>query len=173
MSTTAHRSHDLLDSPVGVLTLLAVDGVLSGIYMTDQLYRPAAEQFGAAQRSPFIEARRELTAYFAGELTEFDLPVAPIGTPFQHRVWAQVSRIPYGQVSSYAEIAAALDQPRAARAVGAANGRNRLSIVVPCHRVLGRGGGLTGYGGGLHRKRYLLDFEASVVGVNPAGTPHG
>lgn len=171
MSMTGHRSHDVLDSPVGELTLLAYDGVLGGIYMTEQLYRPAAEQFGVAERSPFLEARRQLTAYFAGELTEFNLQAAPVGTPFQHRVWAQVSRIPYGQLLSYAEIAIALGQPGAARAVGAANGRNRLSIVVPCHRVVGRGGNLTGYGGGLHRKQHLLDFEASIVAMNSAGRP--
>ena len=104
-------------------------------------------------------ARRQLAAYFAGELERFDLPLAPTGSDFQRRVWDAVAAIPYGTTASYSEIAAAVGRPAACRAVGAANGRNPLAIVIPCHRVIGSAGALTGYGGGLERKRALLDLE--------------
>jgi methylated-DNA-[protein]-cysteine S-methyltransferase len=104
-------------------------------------------------------ARQQLAAYFAGELERFDLPLAPAGTAFQRRVWDAVAAIPYGATASYSEIAAAVGRPSACRAAGAANGRNPLAIVVPCHRVVGAAGALTGYGGGLVRKRALLDLE--------------
>jgi methylated-DNA-[protein]-cysteine S-methyltransferase len=107
-----------------------------------------------------LETARQLTAYFAGELRDFDLPLAPHGTEFQRRVWEAVAAIPYGETASYSEIAGVVCTPRACRAVGAANGRNPLPVIVPCHRVIGAGGGLTGYGGGLERKRALLDMEA-------------
>ena len=109
-----------------------------------------------------LEAADQLTAYFDGELREFDLPLAPRGTDFQRRVWDAVSAIPYGATASYSEIAAEVCTPAACRAVGAANGRNPLAIVVPCHRVIGAAGALTGYGGGLDRKRALLDLEATA-----------
>jgi methylated-DNA-[protein]-cysteine S-methyltransferase len=104
-------------------------------------------------------ARQQLAAYFAGELERFDLPLAPAGTHFQRRVWDAVTAIPYGATASYSEIAAAIGSPTACRATGAANGRNPLAIVIPCHRVVGSAGALTGYGGGLERKRALLDLE--------------
>jgi methylated-DNA-[protein]-cysteine S-methyltransferase len=107
-----------------------------------------------------VEAADQLRAYFAGELREFDLPLAPRGTAFQRRVWDAVSAIPFGATASYAEIAAVIGTPSACRAVGAANGRNPLPVIVPCHRVVGSTGALTGYGGGLERKRALLDLEA-------------
>ena len=107
-----------------------------------------------------IEAAEQLGAYFAGELREFDLPLAPRGTDFQRRVWAAVSAIPYGRTASYTDIAVEVCSPAARRAVGAANGRNPLPVIVPCHRVIGATGRLTGYGGGLDRKRVLLDLEA-------------
>ena len=103
--------------------------------------------------------RQQLAAYFAGELERFDLPLAPAGSDFQRRVWDAVAAIPYGATASYSEIAAAVGRPAACRAVGAANGRNPLAIVIPCHRVVGAAGALTGYGGGLERKRALLDLE--------------
>jgi methylated-DNA-[protein]-cysteine S-methyltransferase len=106
------------------------------------------------------EAESQLHAYFHGELERFELPLAPAGTDFQRRVWAALSEIPYGTTTSYSALAAAIGRPHACRAVGAANGRNPLAIVVPCHRVIGAGGALTGYGGGLERKRALLDLEA-------------
>ena len=107
-----------------------------------------------------LDAADQLRAYFAGELREFDLPLAPRGTPFQLSVWDAVSAIPYGSTATYAEIGAAIGRPSACRAVGAANGRNPLPLIVPCHRVIGAAGALTGYGGGLERKRSLLDLEA-------------
>jgi methylated-DNA-[protein]-cysteine S-methyltransferase len=107
------------------------------------------------------EAAQQLRAYFAGELRRFELPLAPHGTEFQRRVWDAVAGIPYGTTSTYSVVAAAIGSPRACRAVGAANGRNPLPIVVPCHRLLGASGALTGYGGGLELKRALLDLEAA------------
>jgi len=109
-----------------------------------------------------LDAADQLRAYFAGKLREFDLPLAPRGTPFQLSVWDAVSAIPYGSTATYAEIAAAVGRPSACRAVGAANGRNPLPVIVPCHRVIGAAGALTGYGGGLERKRFLLDLEAAA-----------
>jgi methylated-DNA-[protein]-cysteine S-methyltransferase len=110
------------------------------------------------------EARRQLTAYFAGQLTEFDLPLAPAGTPFQQRVWEGLRSIPYATTMSYGELATKLGSPSASRAVGLANGRNPIAVVVPCHRVIGVNGTLTGYAGGLERKKALLDLERSVAG---------
>jgi methylated-DNA-[protein]-cysteine S-methyltransferase len=109
-----------------------------------------------------LDAAHQLHAYFAGELREFDLPLAPRGTPFQLDVWAAVARIPYGRTATYSEIAAGVCSPAARRAVGAANGRNPLAVIVPCPRVIGAAGALTGYGGGLERKRALLDLEAAA-----------
>ena len=114
-----------------------------------------------ASRDPLLlDAADQLRAYFAGELREFDLPLAPRGTAFQLQVWAAVSAVPYGRTATYSEIAAAAGRPSACRAVGAANGRNPLPVIVPCHRIVGAAGALTGYGGGLDRKRSLLDLEA-------------
>jgi methylated-DNA-[protein]-cysteine S-methyltransferase len=109
-----------------------------------------------------LDAAAQLRAYFDGELREFDLPIAPRGTEWQLRVWAAVSAIPYGSTTSYSDIAATVCTRRACRAVGAANGRNPLPVIVPCHRVIGSAGALTGYGGGLDRKRALLDLEAAA-----------
>ena len=110
----------------------------------------------------------QLTAYFAGELDTFDLPLAPRGTPFQRTVWAALQEIPYGETTSYGELAEQIGRPNAARAVGLANGKNPIGIIVPCHRVVGSGGDLTGYGGGLARKQYLLDFERAGAGLQLA-----
>jgi methylated-DNA-[protein]-cysteine S-methyltransferase len=124
--------------------------------------RPTAEPPGRHNdHNPLLrQATRQLDAYFAGELREFDLPLDLQGTDFQKVVWRQLCRIPYGETRSYSDIAAAIHAPKAVRAVGAANGRNPIPIVVPCHRVIGAGGSLTGYGGGLPLKRLLLDLEA-------------
>jgi methylated-DNA-[protein]-cysteine S-methyltransferase len=152
--------YDTIDSPLGEL-LLAGDGrALTALRMG------AAPGAGwRRDRAAFREAAGQLRAYFAGELREFDLPLAPPGTEFQRGVWAALREIPYGQTISYAELAAAVGRPRAARAVGAANGRNPLAVVIPCHRVIGTGGALTGYGGGLARKRLLLDLERRNSGA--------
>jgi methylated-DNA-[protein]-cysteine S-methyltransferase len=153
------RAHTVLDSPVGPLTLVAADGVLTGLYMDRQRYRPAEETFGDRDHEPFAEAAGQLEEYFAGRRTEFDLPLLLTGTAFQRQVWAELRRIPHGTTVSYGELAERLGRPTAARAVGMANGRNPVGIIVPCHRVVGAAGALTGYGGGLDRKERLLAFE--------------
>ncbi|WP_447005501.1 methylated-DNA--[protein]-cysteine S-methyltransferase [Saccharothrix isguenensis] len=152
-------SKTTVDSPVGPLTLVAHDGVLSGLYMTEQRHRPADETFGSEDPSLFADVAAQLAEYFDGTRTSFDLPLDLIGTPFQRSVWEALCEIPYGTTVSYGELAQRLGRPSAARAVGLANGRNPIGIIVPCHRVVGSTGGLTGYGGGLERKRHLLDFE--------------
>ena len=157
------KQHTVVESPYGPLTLVATDGVLSGLYMVGQRHRPAEESFGervAGSEEPFPEVARQLAAYFAGERTEFDLPLRLEGTDFQRSVWEQLVRIPYGQTWSYGELAARLGKPGASRAVGLANGKNPVGIIVPCHRVIGASGSMTGYGGGLDRKVRLLAFES-------------
>ncbi|MER5206496.1 methylated-DNA--[protein]-cysteine S-methyltransferase [Streptomyces sp. NPDC002825] len=155
--------HTVVDSPYEPLTLVAVDGVLSRLHMTGQRHRPPEETFGEPDPRPFGEVIRQLDAYFAGELTEFELPLNLIGTPFQLRVWEQLLRIPYGETRTYGELAEELGNPGASRAVGLANGKNPVGIIVPCHRVVGAGGSLTGYGGGLDRKQRLLAFESGAA----------
>jgi len=155
------KQHTVTDSPYGPLTLVAdEDGVLCGLYMTDQRHRPPQENFGPRDDTPFASAIDELQAYFAGELKEFTLELRLYGTPFQRTVWDQLRRIPYGETRSYGDLADALGNPGASRAVGLANGKNPIGIIVPCHRVVGASGRLTGYGGGLERKQRLLDFES-------------
>ena len=153
------KHHTVIDSPYGALTLVADDGILCGLYMTDQRHRPPQETFGERDDSLFAEAEQQLKAYFAGELTEFTLQLRLDGTPFQRTVWDELRRIPYGETRSYGQLADALGKPAASRAVGLANGKNPIGIIVPCHRVVGADGSLTGYGGGLERKQRLLDFE--------------
>jgi methylated-DNA-[protein]-cysteine S-methyltransferase len=154
-----HRSHTLVDSPIGPLTLVAVDGVLAGLYMRDQRHLPPVETFGERDAELFTEAAGQLRAYFDGRLTEFDVPTTMMGTAFQREVWAALRDIPYGETLSYGQLADHIGRPKAARAVGLANGRNPIGIIVPCHRVVGSTGSLTGYGGGLERKRHLLGLE--------------
>ncbi|MER5777974.1 methylated-DNA--[protein]-cysteine S-methyltransferase [Streptomyces sp. NPDC002039] len=159
------KQHTVVASPYGPLTLVATDGVLSGLYMVGQRHRPAEESFGervAPTESPFPEVVRQLTAYFAGELNEFTLPLRMEGTDFQRSVWEQLVRIPYGETWSYGQLADKLGKPGASRAVGLANGRNPIGIIVPCHRVIGASGGMTGYGGGVERKVKLLAFESGA-----------
>jgi methylated-DNA-[protein]-cysteine S-methyltransferase len=148
-----------MPSPIGELMLLADDAGLSAIHMQLTRYPPAAADW-RSDEPRFREAKAQLQAYFGQELREFELKLSPLGSPFQLRVWDELRRIPYGQTISYGELARRLGDAKASRAVGLANGRNPLSIVVPCHRVIGADGSLTGYGGGLERKRWLLDHEA-------------
>jgi methylated-DNA-[protein]-cysteine S-methyltransferase len=148
--------YDTIDSPLGELLLVGDGQALTGLYMD-----AGPDPGWRRDRGALREAADQLDAYFAGELRDFDLPVAPLGTPFQREVWAALRDIPYGRTTTYAELAAAVGRPGAARAAGAANGRNPISIVIPCHRVIGAAGALTGYGGGLERKRALLEHEAS------------
>jgi methylated-DNA-[protein]-cysteine S-methyltransferase len=117
-----------------------------------------------ADRPPLPEVRRQLAEYFAGARRAFALPLAPAGTEFERRVWQALAAIPYGETRSYAEVALTIGRPAACRAVGRANGRNPIAIVIPCHRVIGSDGSLTGYGGGLDLKRFLLDLEAGHAG---------
>ncbi|MFI1398252.1 methylated-DNA--[protein]-cysteine S-methyltransferase [Streptomyces sp. NPDC020681] len=156
------KQYTVVDSPYGPLTLVATDGELSGLYMVQQRHRPDEETFGVEDPAPFGEAIRQLEAYFARELTEFDLPMRLHGTDFQQRVWEQLRRIPYGETRTYGELAEALGNVGASRAVGLANGKNPIGIIVPCHRVIGSTGSLVGYGGGLDRKQRLLAFESGT-----------
>ncbi|PZS27707.1 MAG: cysteine methyltransferase [Pseudonocardiales bacterium] len=159
MALTVARTHTVIESPVGPLTLVATAGILSGIYMHQQRHRPPGDIFGESDESPFTQTVDQLCEYFSGHRAEFSVPIAPIGTPFQRRVWAALREVPYGHTVSYRQLADQIGQPTAARAVGLANGRNPISIIIPCHRVLGSNGQLTGYGGGPERKQQLLDFE--------------
>jgi methylated-DNA-[protein]-cysteine S-methyltransferase len=163
-----HRSRTVVGSPVGPLTLVAADGVLAGLYMTEQRHLPPAEVLGEPAEDldgqPFAAAASQLRQYFGGERTEFDLELALDGTAFQQRVWTALRNIPYGQTISYGQLADRIGQPSASRAVGLANGKNPISIIVPCHRVVGADGSLTGYGGGIDRKRYLLAHEQRMSG---------
>ncbi|MFJ6081076.1 methylated-DNA--[protein]-cysteine S-methyltransferase [Streptomyces sp. NPDC092369] len=162
------KQHTVIASPYGPLTLVADDGVLCGLYMTEHRHRPPEETFGSRDDTVFGEAEEQLEAYFAGELKEFTLDLKLTGTPFQRSVWDQLALIPYGETRSYGDLAEALGNPGASRAVGLANGKNPISIIVPCHRVIGASGSLTGYGGGLDRKQRLLAFEGA--GGSESGT---
>ncbi|HEY1457504.1 MAG TPA: methylated-DNA--[protein]-cysteine S-methyltransferase [Solirubrobacteraceae bacterium] len=150
-----------MSSPVGELTLTAADGVLCGLYMHDQRHAPRLPAGCKRDDERFADVVTQLDAYFAGTLTDFDLPLAMRGTDFQSRVWEALREIPYGQTASYGELARWVGSPGASRAVGLANGRNPVAIIVPCHRVIGADGSLTGYGGGLDRKVWLLEHEAA------------
>nr|WP_281506097.1 methylated-DNA--[protein]-cysteine S-methyltransferase [Chromohalobacter nigrandesensis] len=150
-------------SPLGMLRILASEHGIREITFVDSV-----ETQAPASPSPLTETCREqLSAYLKGELRNFDVPLDPQGTPFQQRVWAALARIPFGETRSYAEIARDIDNLKAMRAVGAANGRNPLPIVVPCHRVIGRDGTLTGYAGGLERKAWLLELERTHIKHHP------
>ena len=155
-----HR-HTVVDSPLGGLTLVAQGEALTGVYFEDHLRGPSPASLGPRDEGGFEPARQELGEYFAGERRHFDLPLAPRGELFQQRVWKLLEQIPYGETRSYGQLARELGDPALAQAVGAANGRNPLSVVVPCHRVVGADGSLTGYAGGLERKRLLLDLEGA------------
>lgn len=153
-------THTTIDSPLGELTLVAEGEVLSGLYFPGHWYMPDPDEFGVRSKGGFERARRQLAEYFAGERTGFDLETTLTGDEFQRRVWGLIDRIPYGRTTTYGEMARELGDPTLAREVGGAVGRNPLSVIVPCHRVVGKDGKLTGYAGGLDRKRFLLDLEA-------------
>lgn len=169
-----------LDSPAGPIRVIAHDGALTAVEFLSappehasprSSMRMAADRSAGRDAGPrvdddplLVEAARQLRAYFEHELKEFDLPLRPAGTPFQQRVWDQLRRIGYGETASYGEIAARLGmRPGASRAVGAANGRNPIGIVIPCHRVVGSKGLLSGYAGGVERKQLLLGLEQSAL----------
>ena len=159
--------HTEVDSPLGPLSLCGTARGLTGLFMHEHLHGPSDAQRGGWQREEerFADARTQLAEYFAGQRRTFEVAIdreALSGTGFQRRVWAALEAIPYGVTVSYGELARRIGQPAAVRAVGLANGRNPLSIIVPCHRVVGANGTLTGYGGGTERKRWLLDLESGA-----------
>ena len=147
-------------SPLGELVLRASDSALTGVYFPPQDPAGWVEDGG---HDLLARACRQLTEYFTRARTTFDLPLDPSGTAFQRRVWDALRTIPYGATTSYSELARRLGDPRATRAVGAANGKNPIPIIVPCHRVVGARGELTGFGGGLDRKRWLLEHEGALM----------
>jgi methylated-DNA-[protein]-cysteine S-methyltransferase len=150
-----------MDSPIGSLTLTASEGYLTGVVMDGQRHAPAPAPDQRRDDQWFGGIAGQLDEYFAGRLTRFDIPLQLVGTDFQRRVWSELQRIPYGETISYGELARRVGNPAAVRAVGLANGRNPVAIIVPCHRVIGADGSLTGYGGGLSRKAWLLEHEAA------------
>jgi len=156
MTTLQYRT---IDSPVGPLTLAGAGSTLMHLRMNDQSHEPDRSRWQPAAPGAFAGIVEQLDSYFAGNLTNFDVDLTLQGTDFQLRVWSALRTIPYGETRSYGEIAAQIGAAGASRAVGLANGRNPISIIVPCHRVVGSTGSLTGYGGGLHRKQILLDLE--------------
>jgi len=155
--------HATIPSPLGPLRLSAVEAGLTGIWLPGERPRGFPDPAGRPDPAPFAEVRRQLDAYFAGELRAFDLRLAPRGTPFQQEVWRALGTVPFGRTVSYAEIARRIGRPDAVRAVGAANGRNPIPIVIPCHRVIGSDGRLVGYGGGIGVKAALLEHEEQVA----------
>jgi methylated-DNA-[protein]-cysteine S-methyltransferase len=150
-----------MESPVGPLTLTAVDGRLTGLHMDGQRHAPESSVDSERDDAGRADVVEQLEAYFAGSRSTFDVALDLQGTEFQRSVWAGLLEIPYGETISYGELARRVGRPGASRAVGLANGRNPVAIIVPCHRVIGANGTLTGYGGGLDRKVWLLDHERS------------
>jgi methylated-DNA-[protein]-cysteine S-methyltransferase len=151
-------SYTTVDSPIGELLLTAEDGAITGLHMSPFAISPSWHHDPGA----LTDAAIQLEQYWAGERTEFELELAPHGTEFQQRVWAMLREIPYGETTTYGTLADRLGNPRTVRAVGLANGRNPIAVIIPCHRVIGANGSLVGFGGGLERKRVLLDHEAGV-----------
>jgi methylated-DNA-[protein]-cysteine S-methyltransferase len=160
MKTDVH--YDLAPTPLGTVLLVARGEVLTGIDFDDARYRPVVgADWRCAPQDPVLRAARaQLEDYFAGRRTRFELPLAPLGTAFQRAVWAAIGAVPFGATIAYRELAARVGRPGSVRAAGAATGRNPWAIVVPCHRIVGADGALTGYAGGVERKRALLALEA-------------
>ena len=152
--------HTVLATPIGDLTVVQDDDGVTGVYFPHHWTRPDRVVFGPRVDHGFEDVAGQLAEYFAGERTAFDLPVHPAGSPLQERVWRLIDAIPYGRTATYGELAEVLHDGTTAQEVGAAVGANPLSILVGCHRVVGAGGRLTGYAGGLERKRRLLDLES-------------
>jgi methylated-DNA-[protein]-cysteine S-methyltransferase len=158
-----------MKSPIGSLTLVEDGGALVGVYMETSQPPPAERR-----STPLLaRAAEQLREYFAGEREKFDLPLEPQGTEFQRAVWSALIDIPFGETCSYAAIAKRVRRPSAVRAVGAANGSNPIALIIPCHRVIGSNGSLTGYGGGISRKRWLLNHENRQASLIPLASAHG
>jgi len=155
-----------LQTPMGTMLATAKDGALTGLYFDRQRYAPRieADRVEDPRAKPFDECGRQLREYAEGIRHEFDLPLAPEGSEFQRNVWAVIARIPYGETLTYAELAKRAGASGKARAAGAATGRNPISVIVPCHRVVGSDGSLTGYAGGVPRKAKLLELEGALAG---------
>jgi methylated-DNA-[protein]-cysteine S-methyltransferase len=155
-----------LNTPLGPMIAIAESGQLLGVDFEDASYAPSIEASWTEDREapPLRDCATQIADYFAGRCQRFDLPLAPRGTPFQQRVWNEIAKVPHGETISYAELAARAGAPGSARAAGAATGRNPLAIVVPCHRIVASNGALTGYAGGLARKRFLLAHEGTGIG---------
>ncbi len=162
MKTSAKITYSEMDSPIGKLLLFGTERGLSGIYMTRQNHFDGIQKDWKRDDVKWRGVTRQLREYFAGKRRDFDIPLDVEGTEFQMKVWNALCKIPFGRTASYADIARKIGKPKAMRAVGMANGRNPVSIIVPCHRVIGADGSLTGYGGGLDRKKILLDLESRV-----------
>jgi methylated-DNA-[protein]-cysteine S-methyltransferase len=169
LTATEARSlfYTRMDSPIGELLLLGDGDALHGLYMQDGRKPVAVAPQWERAAAPFADVQAQLREYFAGERTVFEMPLAMDGTDFERRVWRALIDIPYGETVSYGEIARRVEQPSAARAVGLANGRNPIAVIVPCHRVIGANGTLTGYGGGLERKQLLLELERGQGRLQP------
>jgi methylated-DNA-[protein]-cysteine S-methyltransferase len=157
-------THTTIRSSLGELTVVTRDGHVTGLYFPHHWHMPDRSAFGEYRDAGFGDVQRQLDEYLAGERREFDVPVEAAGSPFQERVWQLISQVPYGKTVSYGELARELGGGITAQEVGNAVGRNPVSIIIPCHRVVGASGGLTGYAGGLRRKRILLDLEQDVAG---------
>lgn len=147
------------NSPLGELLIRGDGESVTGVYLPNHKGALAPDRSWRESEAPFAAVREQLKEYFQGQRREFDVPMKMIGTPFQQRVWEELGRIPFGSTITYAELARRVGQPTASRAVGNANGRNPISIIVPCHRVIGANGKLTGYAGGVEKKEWLLDWE--------------
>lgn len=157
-------------SPIGNLLLVRRDEALVGLYVADHERAPVVAATCVADDGAFDDVRQQLDEYFAGARTTFDLAVETIGSPFQEQVWAALREVPYGETASYGDIARRIGRPTASRAVGAANGRNPVSVIVPCHRVVGSDGRLTGYGWGNDRKEWLLSHERRTLAAGAVGS---
>ena len=163
--------YDELDTPIGVLGLVADEAGLREVWFSSGRHQRTPRPEWVRAREPLTQARQQLEEYFAGSRQHFELPLHPIGTPFQQQVWWALARIPYGATISYGELARRIEHPQAVRAVGAANGRNPLPIILPCHRVIGANGSLTGFGGGLPTKQFLLSLENRMTEGDLFGVP--
>jgi methylated-DNA-[protein]-cysteine S-methyltransferase len=169
MKTATITAQCRVDTPLGPMTLAATELGLAGAWFDNQAHHPGPIEAPVSPRQRWLlQAARELREFFAGERSAFDVPIDARGTPFQRSVWQALQRIPCGELHRYGELAAQLGRPAAARAVGAAVGRNPVSVIVPCHRVVGADGSLTGYAGGLPRKEALLALEGALALATPA-----
>ena len=165
MSFLRTLCHITFESPVGRLHIQGDGEIVTGLYLPDHKGWTGPAASSCVSQAAFRDVREQLAEYFAGERQEFNVPIRLEGTPFQRTVWQELERIPFGRTITYAELACRIGNPSASRAVGAANGKNPISIIVPCHRVIGVAGALTGYGGGLANKEWLLEWERSCKGT--------